>query len=195
MKKLIAIFALIALQFGNVHAKAVVSDLTYEARRISFAISGDLLDYAVPTGDYATNYLSIVYTGNLFAGAWDQMNYYSGAITGGYGPEPSQGSTGGFGLGYDYTWMILFQMTPESAFSGTPFSVRWYADVLNPSGTGEIKFLWGNPSVNVTTLIQSFSVSNGIVGAPSAAVPEPETYAMLLAGLAFIGFVSRSRPR
>jgi len=193
MKKLIAMFALIASQFGNAHATAVVSDVAYEAKRISFVISGDLLGYAEPTGEYATNYLSILYTGNLFAGTSSEMNNYKGAITGGYGPEPSQGSTGGFGLGYDFTWMIMFQMTPDSVFSGTPFSVSWYSPVLNPVGTGEIQFLWGNPSSNVTTLIQSISVSNGVVGAPITAVPEPETYAMLLAGLAVIGFASRHR--
>lgn len=190
---LIAIFALIASQFGNAHATAVVSDVAYEARRISFVISGDLLDYTLPTGDYATTYLSILYTGNLFAAESSEMNYYNGAITGGYDPEPSQGSTGGFGLDYDFTWMILLQMTPESVFSGTPFAVSWFADVLNPSGTGEIQFLWGNPSANVTTFIQAFSVSNGVVGAPITAVPEPETYAILLAGLAFVGFASRRR--
>jgi hypothetical protein len=193
MKKLIAMFALIASQFGNAHATAVVSDVAYEAKRISFVISGDLLGYVEPTGEYATNYLSILYTGNLFAGTSSEMNNYKGAITGGYGPEPSQGSTGGFGLGYDFTWMIMFQMTPDSVFSGTPFSVSWYSPVLNPVGTGEIQFLWGNPSSNVTTLIQSISVSNGVVGAPITAVPEPETYALLLAGLSFIGFASRRR--
>ena len=78
MKKLMAIFALIAAHFGSAHATALVSDLAYEARRISFTISGDLLGYTVPTGDYATNYLSIVYTGNLFAEQTDQMNYYTG---------------------------------------------------------------------------------------------------------------------
>ncbi|SEN31052.1 PEP-CTERM protein-sorting domain-containing protein [Duganella sp. CF517] len=193
MKKLIAIFALIASQLGNAQATAVVSDVAYEAKRISFTISGDLLGYAEPAGDYATNYLSILYTGNLFAATSSETNFYNGAITGGAGPEPSQGSTGGFGLGYDFTWMILFQMTPESVFSGTPFSVSWYSPVLNPAGTGEIQFLWGNPSATTTTMIQSFSVANGVVGAPVTAVPEAETYALLLAGLSFIGFASRRR--
>jgi hypothetical protein len=191
MKKLIATLALVAMQFGNANATAVVSDLSYETSKISFTISGDLLGYPEPTGEYATNYLSILYTGNLFAGASYEMNNYNGEITGGYGPEPSQGSTGGFGLGYNFTWMMLFQMTPESVLSGKPFSVSWYAPVLNPIGTGEIQFLWGNPSANITTLLQSFSVSNGVIGAPVATVLEPETYGMLLAGLALVGLASR----
>jgi hypothetical protein len=193
MKKLMAMLMLIASHLGSAQATAVVSDVAYEAKKISFTISGDLLGYTVPTGDYAPYYLSILYTGNLFAGSSSETNIYHGAITGGAGPEPSQGFTGGFGLAQNFTWMILFQMTPDSQFSGSPFSVSWYSPVLNPTGTGEIQFLWGNPSQNVTTLIQSFSVNNGVIGGPVTAVPEPETYAFLLAGLALVGFASQRR--
>ena len=43
----------------------------------------------------------------------------------------------------------------------------------------------------MTTLLQSFSVSNGVIGAPVATVPEPETYDVLLASLALVGLASR----
>jgi hypothetical protein len=36
-------------------------------------------------------------------------------------------------------------------------------------------------------------VSLTLTGGPVAAVPEPETYAMLLAGLGLLGFIARRR--
>jgi len=192
MKKLFALFLLIASHVGFAHATAVVTDLSYDERHIRFTILGDLTGYAVPTGELATNYLSILYTGNLLPDPVEENNWYSGEIAAGYGPDPT-GYTGGFGVGMNYTWMMVWQLTPTIPLSGTPFEVSWYSPVLNPNGTGEIQFLWGNPYSNVATLIQSFAVKEGVIGSPAAVVPEPETYTMLLAGIAFIGMAARRR--
>lgn len=122
MKKLFALLMLIASHIGVAQATAVVTDLSYDERHIHFTISGDLTGYAVPTGELATNYLSIVYTGNLMPDPVQEDNWYSGAIAAGYGPDPT-GYTGGFGVGINYTWMMVWQLTPTIPLSGTPFTV------------------------------------------------------------------------
>ena len=54
---------------------------------------------------------------------------------------------------------------------------------------GSINSQWGNGSY------ETFYVSNLWAGAPIAAVPEPETYAMLLVGLGLVGFQLRRKSK
>ena len=75
--------------------------------------------------------------------------------------------------------------------------------VLVPGGAGNIGEFSQLENVGITAgTAYSFRVSGQIVGAPvgyytftaiAAAVPEPETYAMMLAGVAAIGFVVMRR--
>ncbi len=69
----------------------------------------------------------------------------------------------------------LIDTTPDS-FTFTGLSAGFYA--LGVMGT------WGSSGLNIYT---------GSVYQPAAAVPEPESYALALAGLGVAGFVMRRR--
>lgn len=188
MKKIIALLILLTSQLGTAQATAVISQLSYTDKSITFTATGDLSGYPMPTGPLATDQFSIVYTGNILTQIAQQNSYAGNLLT---GSSPFGGNSGGFtGIVPNYTWIYFGQnVLPAASFSGTAFTVQWIDPQLNPTGTGAIQFVWGNPSNNTTTLIQSFSVINGSV----TAVPEPETYAMMLAGLGLLGFMVRRR--
>ena len=60
-------------------------------------------------------------------------------------------------------------------------------------GSLKSKLITINTATGAATLVGTF---NGTInGLTVAAVPEPETYAMLVAGLGFIGVVSRRRSK
>ena len=59
---------------------------------------------------------------------------------------------------------------------------------------------WGNTllgagphSINIFDDLSPFGSGKGYVGVFAIPVPEPETYAMMLAGLGLMGFVARRR--
>ncbi|MGK5011293.1 PEP-CTERM sorting domain-containing protein [Janthinobacterium sp. MDB2-8] len=187
MKKIIALLFLLTSQITTAQATAVIEDVSYTAHSITFTATGDLSGYTVPTGPYATDYISIMYTGDI-SSTDNPSNLLIGNLIAGGGPA-DVGYTGGYGDRLpNYTWIFFGpDVLPAATFSGTPFRVEWRNAQLNPSGTGQIHFLWGNPSNNATTLIQAFNVNDGTV----TPVPEPETYAMLLAGLGLLGFIVR----
>ena len=59
-------------------------------------------------------------------------------------------------------------------------------------GNGVIQFQGSYTSISFTTPNYEYYYG-ATVGAPVAAVPEPETYAMMLAGLGLLGFAARRR--
>jgi hypothetical protein len=92
----------------------------------------------------------------------------------------------------------LFDVTSFTAFVSD--GMRWFTN-LNPSGTdavnglnvinvsgiSSLSFVLRNPGACCSEGMDAFEVNS------AAAVPEPETYAMLLAGLGLIGFAARRR--
>lgn len=187
MKKIIALLVLLASQISTAQATAVITDVSYTAHSITFTATGDLSGYTAPTGPAATDQFSILYTGDI-SGTDSPSNLLTGKLINGESPA-EYGFTGDFGDGVlNYTWIYYGpEILATATFSGTPFTVGWQTAQLNPTGTGQIHFLWGNPYNNTTTLIQAFNVNDGTV----TPVPEPETYGMLLAGLALLGFMVR----
>lgn len=77
----------------------------------------------------------------------------------------------------------LLSMGGLDAASGTLYSVN--------TATGAATSL--NNGTGYGTGPIYFGVDGGLAFAPAAVVPEPETYAMLLAGLGLLGFVARRR--
>lgn len=190
MKKILALLSLLACQLGTAQATAVISNVSYTDRSITFTATGDLTGYATPTEAYYLNQFSIIYTGNLYNNSSYQINQYTGTLFS--NATESLGNTGGFpSTSNNYTW-IQVSGDYNLQFSGTPFTVSWDTAKLNTSGTGEFQFVWGNGSgstSNFHTFLSSVAVTDGTV----SAVPEPETYAMLLAGLGLLGFMTRRK--
>ena len=99
------------------------------------------------------------------------------------------------------------QATSTNIFYNTQGYIADEKGVLQPSAEQESYWLWENVSnaalysfvwtntkahVSLDQLQIATVLANGPVP-PVTAVPEPETYAMLLAGLGFIGFATRRR--
>ena len=94
------------------------------------------------------------------------------------------------------TWEILFE-NPANAYnvsnnsfkaiggSGASLAQTWLSGLNNASYA-----VTGNYNIG---LIQSGKYQDLITVSPVSAVPEPETYAMMLAGLGLMGFAARRR--
>lgn len=105
--------------------------------------------------------------------------------------------------GYDDTVSITF----AGNYAGT-YTYTYAASVFNTAGpdSGWLEMTFGSGVgeapvgttafiVNVTNYYDAFGTNTPIVGLDfeAAPVPEPETYAMMLAGLGALGFMSRRR--
>ena len=64
--------------------------------------------------------------------------------------------------------------------------------VIGVEGNGLIQFHGSYTDISFTTPVYEYYYG-GTVGALAAAVPEPETYALMLAGLGVLGLLSRRR--
>jgi hypothetical protein len=188
MRKIFAILVVLASQLGSANAAAVITNLSYTANSITFAMRGNLGGYDLPSVN--DQMLTILYTGNLYTGLSWQFNSYTGQLL-----VPSNtdtilgGNTGGFpSIPFNYTWVGASVDLNHETFSGTPVTISWNKPTLNPTGTGEIRFIWGHPT-GQTSLIQSFSVTNGSI----PAVPEPENFVMMVAGLALLCCFARKK--
>ena len=84
---------------------------------------------------------------------------------------------------------------PSAEYSGSPISVVGNT-VFGVEGNGTVQFLGTYTSISWTNPVfedwYGFDVGIASVANP---VPEPETYAMMLAGLSVVGFMARRRRR
>lgn len=147
----------------------------------------------------ATSFLSTNFP-NFSLATYAETNHFANQLFDSSNPFPS----GNFNLGFDYINDSL------GATRSTTADVLW-----NPWGPGEANFgSYNTLSIDVaanTVEYQSYnafdltSTNNLVTGnndswlavgpssAIAAAVPEPETYAMFLAGLGLLGFASRNK--
>jgi choice-of-anchor C domain-containing protein len=79
---------------------------------------------------------------------------------------------------------VSFGSSPVHTFSGTPTVTRYSFNVQADSASTLLSFASRNISANGGPVLDNVSVT---------AVPEPETYAMLLAGLGLMGTIARRR--
>lgn len=185
MKKLILAAALITAAF-SAQATAVVSDVSYNAKSITFTETGDLSGYATPST--TAGQFGIAYSGNLLAATGQQLNIVQGHLLA--GDTPGIGYTGGFGLSVDYTWLL----DSGTVFSATPFTISWTNTELNTLGTGVFTFFWGGGYNGASgfTVLNSVNVINGVVQ-NAGTVPEPGSVALM--GLALAGMLAARRAR
>jgi len=91
--------------------------------------------------------------------------------------------------GYDYDY--LFTIAPISGLFKVGESATWTSVFTNAPGTFDRFSLRIN---NGGFALNALNAKATVLGVQSvAAVPEPETYAMFLAGLGFLGFASKCR--
>jgi hypothetical protein len=100
-------------------------------------------------------------------------------------------------------WKDGLQVTVKGEFEGAITHTQTF--IVNTSGSTREFFNWQNidtvlitaaGGVHNTSLSgndTSFAIDNLIINGPVSPAPEPETYAMLLAGLGLVGFIARRR--
>jgi len=81
---------------------------------------------------------------------------------------------------------------PNSQFGGQTITVLGNV-VSGSEGNGVVQFTGTFGSISWTNTFENFYAFTVGLNGPIGAVPEPETYAMLLAGLGLLGFAARRR--
>ena len=81
---------------------------------------------------------------------------------------------------------------PNSQFGGQTITVLGNV-VSGSEGNGVVQFTGTFGSISWTNTFENFYAFTVGLNGPIGAIPEPETYAMLLAGLGLLGFAARRR--
>ncbi len=81
---------------------------------------------------------------------------------------------------------------PNSLFGGQTITVLGNV-VSGSEGNGVVQFTGTFGSISWTNTFENFYAFTVGLNGPIGAVPEPETYAMMLAGLGLLGFATRRR--
>ena len=182
-----------ALAFGT---PAIANSLTSQGVTFqTFAVDDDTLQLSILNATQAT-------------GGWDGVDYLKAFEIKGIGhvssatiasgpatwtPTVDNGLAGNsLGCGTGGTNGACFSATSPALLTD---SMVWTIDFL---GTGltfdaphlKVQFLTGADATRKTGSLLSATIP---ASAPIPAIPEPETYAMMLAGLSLLGFVARRR--
>lgn len=89
----------------------------------------------------------------------------------------------------------LGSTAPVGGFSAdaSSFAFQFSGSTFGPGSTSYFLLLHSSAMTYDTSAIASLGASSVATFAPAAAIPEPETYALMLAGLAAIGFAAGRR--
>jgi hypothetical protein len=189
-----AVSALAAPTIGN----ADVSDVTLNGQ------AADGIAFSTANGQAGPNGNPSVFDG-VFTGTWNLLTKVDGS-----GLFSSLGSSGLFSNmswvvnpdGKSGTWSIqsakdvVLDLVMGIHAGGATVSFLFDDQHLaaNTNNTGTFKIDWFNNGGNVPGYSNvTFFYQNAVVTPPVSAVPEPETYAMMLGGLALFGLMARKR--
>ena len=193
LHKAVSGLALAASLAAPAHA-AVTQTMSHSGTDQYAWINPGLLDMGGVTLDSGTNTIyALTSTSTLVDQGWGYTNPGNGVFVGLFQGTKNVFSFLAAGSSHSKA-TVNFDIADDSALlgglntalrglgpnSGDPLSIRMYTDA------------WGYPGWELHTSNNSFSVTSGI-GAVMAPVPEPETYAMLLAGLGLTGAFARRR--
>ena len=166
--------------------KAVMTGAVALALSAGSAFAGTATLFPVsgsdPYSEAGITFTSLYSGGHIHLQGGSIFNHNGGCCT-----NPTEITQTGGGL------FTLDSLDMLSTGGGTKF-IGSNAAVYTVTGTGTINF--GSLFAGVTSVIwdDSFSSSSTIDNVTiNSAVPEPETYAMLLAGLGLLGFAARRR--
>jgi hypothetical protein len=193
-KTLTSIAAALLLTLGTgVHAQNLITNGDFETP----AVATDSFNTYTNLGGYAgTTWGSDTTSGThkIIDVADNQFMQFGAGDTAyaGFGVSTS----GDYTLSFDYAgsgfWALFNQDTtsfisngPMVQFNGTGTE----STILTLDGGSNYKLYFGAAGAGLPGMASSMSLDNVSV----SAVPEPETYAMLMAGLGMLGFMSRRR--
>lgn len=184
-RNLIAVAVTGLLCAANAHAAFTFSDVSLTSNSVTFTINGDMTGYTAPaTHD---NQFGMQWTGSLFSGYTYEPNSWSSDVFDNK-TFSDMGNTGLWDSAVPYSWSWQSSSLADAVATNRTVTMTTGAGFFNPSGTGTLNFTWGwANTLGDPTIIGSVDFRG------TAPVPEPETYAMMLAGLGLLGVAARRR--
>lgn len=157
----------------------------------------------------STNLISVL-APNYGGLSWDNVyvlskdylpgtGYDTGTVSGLFVGYNGYSSPASFSDGTAFSFLSVYVTRAWSAgsvtFTGYLGGVQTQQSVISATTSGPVfaTFNWGNVDKVTFASDSQAVIDNLTVGAMAAPVPEPETYAMLLAGLGLMGAVARRR--
>jgi len=150
---------------------------------------------------HGTNNISVVNgSGTLYDQGWGGSDPSNGVYIGLFSNNQNLLSYNVMGAGHTSTAYTFNLANNPAWLSNLNTTLRGIDQSSNPLISMKIYTnAWGYPGWELHTRNVAFSVSSSIASLSQAAsisaVPEPETYGMLLAGLGMLGFMGRRKAR
>jgi hypothetical protein len=182
LKTLLAAVSLFGALVGNAAATLTITDVSMTSNSLSFTLDGDLSGYVAPTSN--AHQFGIQYVGNFVTSGTYTPNSWSNSFFDNR-TFNDQGNTGLWDSATYYSW--TWQSSDLSSAVATNRHITLTGPSFDTNAVGHINFVWGWANTRGNpTVIASFNLP---------AVPEPETFGMLFAGLALVSFVARRKQK
>lgn len=142
------------------------------------------------SGDYTAGFTAIHSGTGAFS---DEFNFTPSLTSGSVSALVSSFKIFGSGVTFNSATLNGFVLTPLTPSSPMPGFTIYNLALGSQAFSGPLKLLVSGNSFGTTnSYAGSMSVTNAV---PILPVPEPETYAMMLAGLGLLGFAARRKAK